>query len=118
MFSGDFLITLLPKMCGYPPEEIRPAVELPVPEEAFLREVACAVRALHAGSVPGAVKDVQEEPVQDGPLAASALDHHGWGPGFEANLAGRNGCTSGLPSQWVVGVVYPKNSGRGGSSLL
>lgn len=58
------------------PEKVHFAIELPVPGKALLRQVAAAVAALHALGVPGSVQHVEQEPVQDGPLAAGAQDHH------------------------------------------
>lgn len=58
------------------PEKVHFAIELPVPGKALLRQVAVAVAALHALGVPGSVQHVEQEPVQDGPLAAGAQDHH------------------------------------------
>ena len=113
--SGTFShFPIVSKFNRYSPKEVCPAVQFAIPEETFLREVTCAVWALHTGSVPGPVKDVQEEPVQDGPLAASALDHHGWGAGFQANLAGRNGWADGWTIQsgrWLTTSGH--SSGKG-----
>lgn len=58
------------------PEKVHFAIELPVPGEALLGEVAVAVAALDALGVPGSVQHVEEEPVQDGPFAPGTVDHH------------------------------------------
>lgn len=58
------------------PEKVHFAIELAVPGEAPLGEVAVALAALHALGVPGSVQHVEQEPVQDGPLAAGTVGHH------------------------------------------
>lgn len=58
------------------PEKVHFAIELPVPGEALLGEVAAAFAALDALGVPGSVQHVEEEPVQDGPFAPGTVDHH------------------------------------------
>ena len=58
------------------PEKVHFAIELPVPGEALLGQVAAALAALDALGVPGSVQHVEEEPVQDGPLAPGTVDHH------------------------------------------
>lgn len=58
------------------PEKVHFAVELSVPGKALLGEVAAAFAALDALGVPGSVQHVEEEPVQDGPFAPGAVDHH------------------------------------------
>lgn len=58
------------------PEKVHFAIELPVPGEALLGEVAVALAALDALGVPGSVQHVEEEPVQDGPFAPGTVDHH------------------------------------------
>lgn len=58
------------------PEKVHFAIELSVPGEALLGEVAAAFAALDALGVPGSVQHVEEEPVQDGPLAPGTVDHH------------------------------------------
>lgn len=62
------------------PEKVHFAIELSVPGEALLGEVTVAFATLDAFGVPGSVQHVEEEPVQDGPLAAGAEDHHDAGP--------------------------------------
>lgn len=62
------------------PEKVHFAIELSVPGETLLGEVAVAFAALNAFGVPRSVQHVKEEPVQDGPLAAGAEDHHVAGP--------------------------------------
>lgn len=51
---------------------------MPLLEETLLGEVALAVAALHALDVPLSVQHVEQEAVQDGPLAARTARH---GPG-------------------------------------
>lgn len=58
------------------PEKVHFTIQLSVSGEALLGEVAVAVAALDALSVPGSVQHVQEEPVQDGPFAPGTVDHH------------------------------------------
>lgn len=58
------------------PEKVHFAIELPVPGEALLGEVAAAFAALDALGVPGSVQHIEEEPVQDGPFAPGTVDHH------------------------------------------
>lgn len=58
------------------PEKVHFTIELSVSGEALLGEVAVAVTALDALSVPGSVQHVEEEPVQDGPFAPGTVDHH------------------------------------------
>lgn len=65
-----------PKAVMILPKEICPAVEFAFPREALLGEIALTIGALHALGVPGPVQDIQQEAVQNGPLAAGAL-HHG-----------------------------------------
>ena len=60
---------------SFSPEEVLPAVDLAFPEEALLRQVGLAVAALHALGVPLPVEEVEQEAVQDGPLAAGTLRH-------------------------------------------
>ena len=68
-------------VCVWPlsPEEVLPAVNLALAEEALLRQVGLAVAALHALGVPLPVQKVQQEAVQDGPLASGTLRHGGRG---------------------------------------
>ena len=72
------------------PKEVRPAVQLALPEEALLGERALAVYTLDTAGVPGAVKDVQQEAVHDGALAPCTLDHHVARVGFESYLGVRD----------------------------
>lgn len=58
------------------PEKVNFAIELSVPGEALLGEVAAALAALDAFGVPGSVQHVEEEPVQDGTFAPGTVDHH------------------------------------------
>jgi len=58
------------------PEEILSTVEFAVSGETSFAEAGFAVDALHAADVPGSVKDVEQEPVDDRPLTASAYHHH------------------------------------------
>ena len=58
------------------PEEILSAVEFSVPGEASFAKTGFAVGALYAADMPGSVKDVEQEPVDDGPLAPSTDHHH------------------------------------------
>lgn len=58
------------------PEKVHFAIELPVPGEALLGQVAVALTTLDALCVPSSVQDVEEEPVQDGPFAPGTVDHH------------------------------------------
>lgn len=67
---------------GFSPEKVIFAIEFAFPGEAFLGEVALALAALDAFDVPCPVQDVQQEPVQNRPLAARTMHHHnlrrGW----------------------------------------
>lgn len=59
-----------------PPEEVLSAVELSVSREALLTEAVLAIGALNASRVPGTVKDVQQETVEDWSVASGAHHHH------------------------------------------
>lgn len=57
----------------YSLEEVILAEDLSVPGEALVRQLALAVDALEALPVPRALKDFQDEPVQDGLFTTSTL---------------------------------------------
>lgn len=58
------------------PEKVYFTIKLPITREALLRQVTVALAALDALGVPGSVQHVEQEPVQDGPVAPRAVDHH------------------------------------------
>lgn len=58
------------------PEEVSLAVEFSFPGEAFLGEITFAVTTLDTFDMPGPVQHIEKKAVQDGPFAASAMDHH------------------------------------------
>lgn len=60
---------------AFVPEEVISAVEFPVPGETFVGEVGLAIRTGDTLSVPCPVEDIQEEAVQDGPIAPGTDDH-------------------------------------------
>lgn len=57
------------------PEEVFLAVEFSLSREAFVRERGCTVWTLYTRGVPGSIQDVEQEPVEDRPLATGANNH-------------------------------------------
>lgn len=58
------------------PEKVNFAIELSIPGETFFGQVAVTLAALDTLGVPCAVENVQEEPIENGPLAPRAVHHH------------------------------------------
>lgn len=58
------------------PEKVNFAIELSVPGETFFGQIAVTLAALDTLGVPCAVENVQEEPIENGPLAPRAVHHH------------------------------------------
>lgn len=81
-------MSALVRVSEYSLEEVIPTEELPIPGETLFGEVASAFAALDALCVPGPVQHVEQEPVQDGPVAARTLHHlHGAGPFVDSSCA-------------------------------
>ena len=57
------------------PKEVVFAVQFSLSGKAFLSQVAFTLAALNALDVPRSVQNIEEEPVQDRPLAAGAVYH-------------------------------------------
>lgn len=65
-------------VCWYLLKKVLLAKDHPVACETLVGELAAAVRALEAPRVPRAFQHLEDEPVQDELVAATALGDAGW----------------------------------------
>lgn len=95
------------------PKEIIFAVQSPLSRKTFFCQITFALAALHALDVPGSVQHVEQEAVQNRPLAAGAVDH-GFGlscnPTTEARK--RTQINSSTGQAWTDNLLLPSQKNR------